>query len=185
VSETTSAPPVRTGRCTLILVIDGKRYRLSAAPPVTRGSKIWHVKVLPGQERSGRTYSICSFRSMIDCTCPDSTRNGAACKHVRALQALGIISKRSVHSVMARWEASQEMKRPRKKAASPQLALPAPAPPPSDPPRNPVLARRRHIPLNADGRAPSQADPADGFAVGWKNAVLAHLETMRTNGGAS
>jgi hypothetical protein len=37
----TERPVVRTGKCSLILVIDGRRYRVSPAPPVARGSKIW------------------------------------------------------------------------------------------------------------------------------------------------
>jgi hypothetical protein len=173
-------PPVRAGRCSLLLVIDGKRYRVSPAPPVSRGSKIWHLKVLPGQERGGRTYSICSFRGRVDCTCPDATKNGAVCKHSRALQALGLVAKTAKPSVMAAWEKSHPVKRRRK----PLLALPAPAAPAAgqkDQTKAPIMmrTRRRHVP------AVGQADPAAGFAAGWRDAVLSHVEKMRAEGGAS
>jgi hypothetical protein len=104
-------PPVRTGKCSLLLIIDGKRYRVSPAPPVSRGSKIWHLKVMPGQERAGRIYSICSFRGKVDCTCPDATKNGAVCKHSRALQALGLVAKTAKPSVLAAWEERQPTRR--------------------------------------------------------------------------
>src|SRR5271165_4157839 len=89
----TSPPVVRTGKCSLILVIDSRRYRVSPAPPVVPGAKIWHLRVLSGQIRAGKVYSVCSIRRRVDCTCPDSTQNHAVCKHVRALQALGLVAK--------------------------------------------------------------------------------------------
>jgi len=96
-------PPVRTGRCGLTLSIDGRRYRLRPAPPTGRGSKIWHLTVLAGQSRAGTTYSVCQFKRNVDCTCPDSTMQHAVCKHVRALQALGIVSPRAKASIMVAW----------------------------------------------------------------------------------
>jgi len=97
-------PPVRTGRCSLTLSIDGRHYRLRPAPPTGRGSKIWRLTVLGGQSRAGQTYSVCQFRNNIDCTCPDATANNAVCKHARALQALGLVSPRAKASVMVAWQ---------------------------------------------------------------------------------
>ena len=88
------APPVRTGRCGLTLSIDGRRYRLRPAPPTGRGSKIWRLTVLGGQSRAGQSYSVCQFKHNVDCTCPDSTIQHAVCKHIRAMQALGLINPR-------------------------------------------------------------------------------------------
>jgi hypothetical protein len=96
-------PPVRTGRCGLTLSIDGRRYRLRPAPPTGRGSKIWHLTVLGGQSRAGQSYSVCQFKRNVDCTCPDSTIKHAVCKHVRALQALGLISPAAKASIMVAW----------------------------------------------------------------------------------
>ena len=96
-------PPVRTGHCGLTLSIDGRRYRLRPAPPTGRGSKIWRLTVLAGQSRPGQTYSVCQHKHSVDCTCPDATIQNAVCKHVRALQALGLISPRAKASIMVAW----------------------------------------------------------------------------------
>jgi hypothetical protein len=172
-------PPVRAGRCSLLLIIDGKRYRVSPAPPVSRGSKIWHLKVMPGQERAGRTYSICSFRGRVDCTCPDATKNGAVCKHSRALQALGLVAKTAKPSVMAAWEERQPSRR--RKPPVPTLGQSAAAD--AAEVKAPIMRRTRR--LHTPALAPTQADPADGFAVGWKNAVICHVERLRAEGGES
>jgi hypothetical protein len=137
-------PPVRTGKCSLLLIIDGKRYRVSSAPPVSRGSKIWHLKVMPGQERAGRTYSICSFRGRVDCTCPDATKNGAVCKHSRALQALGLVAKTAKPSVMVAWEERQPSRR--RKPPVPAAAAP------------PVKARTRRLHVPAIGAASAHVE---------------------------
>jgi len=98
------APPVRTGRCGLQLTIDGRRYRILPAPPTGRGSKIWRLTVLGGQPRAGQTYSVCQYKRSIDCTCPDASANNAVCKHIRALQALGLVSPRAKASIMVAWQ---------------------------------------------------------------------------------
>jgi hypothetical protein len=105
--------------------------------------------------------------------------NHAVCKHTRALQALGIVAKTAKPSILVAWENTQPSKR--HKPPVPTLGGPFPSTPPVK-----VETRRRHVPaLAADGLAPNQADPADGFAVGWKNAVLAHVEKRRAEGGVS
>jgi hypothetical protein len=150
-----------------------------------RGSKIWCLKVCPGQLRGGKCYSVCAFRGQIDCTCPDFCKNGAVCKHLRALQVLGLVPKGSKPSVMLRWEESHPVKPRRRK---PALALPAPAAPAAkekDETKAPVMMRTRRLHVPALGLAPSQADPADGFAMGFKNAVIRHVEKLRSEGGVS
>jgi hypothetical protein len=172
-------PVVRTGRCSLILVIDSRRYRVSPAPPLSRGSKIYRLTVLPGQVRAGTVYSVCSTHGHVDCTCPDSTITHAVCKHIRALQALGLVAKTAKPTIQVAWENTQPSRR-RKPPVTP-LGGPFPSTPPVT-----VETRRRQVPaLAADGLAPSQADPADGFAVGWKNAVQCHVQQLASKGGLS
>jgi len=99
----TAPPPVRTGRADLQLLIDGKRYRLRRAPSCGKSSKIWRLTVLAGQPRAGQTYSVCQINTSVDCTCPDSTAQHAVCKHIRALQAVGIVNPRAKASIMTAW----------------------------------------------------------------------------------
>jgi hypothetical protein len=162
-------PVVRTGRCSLILIIDGRRYRVLPAPPVVRGSKIWHIKVLSGQPRAGRTYSVCSHKRHVDCTCPDSVQNHAVCKHVRALQVLGLVAKTAKPSIQVAWENTQ----PSRRRKPPVLSLTGPVPPP------PVKAttRRNHVPV--------LPDDGTSFAAGFRDAVRSHLAGMAAaKGGA-
>jgi hypothetical protein len=164
--QLTERPPVRTGKCSLILVIDGRRYRVSPAPPTKRGAKIWRLKVIPGQIRAGQIYSVCSFNGHIDCTCPDSTANYAVCKHTRALQVLGLVAKTAKPTIMIAWENTQPSRR--RKPPVPPLSAPAAAEPPKDLAR----ARRRHVPAAA-------ADGAAGFAAGWNDAVRAQIASLK------
>jgi hypothetical protein len=163
-------PVVRTGKCSLILVIDGRRYRVSPAPPVSRGSKIWRLKILPGQLRAGLVYSVCSTHGHVDCTCPDSTRNYAVCKHTRALQVLGLVAKTAKPSIVVAWENTQPSRR--RKPPVPGLSSPVPTASPVS-----AKARRRHQPA-------VQVDDASQFAAGWNDAVRSHLAGMADKGGA-
>jgi hypothetical protein len=180
--QLTQRPPVRTGKCSLILVIDGRRYRVTPGEPTRRGAKIWRLRVCPGQARAGQLYSVCSVRGHVDCTCPDSTVNFAVCKHARALQALGLVAKTATPSIMMAWRNNQPSRR--RKPPVPRLGQPAAAiPVPKDETQAPIMRRTRR--LHTSALAPSQADPADGFAQGFKNAVLCHVEKMRSEGGLS
>jgi hypothetical protein len=157
----TERPVVRTGKCSLILVIDGRRYRVSPAPPLAKGSKIWHLKVLPGQTRAGKLYSVVSIHGHVDCTCPDSTVTHAVCKHIRALQVLGLIAKTAKPSIQVAWENTQ----PSRRRKSPVPTLGGPLPPP-------VKAQTRRL------HQPVVQDDASKFAAGWNDAVRSHLATM-------
>jgi hypothetical protein len=167
-SSLSERPLVRSGKCSLILVIDGRRYRVSPAPPITRGSKIWRLKVMPGQIRAGEIYSVCSTHGHVDCTCPDSTRNYAVCKHTRALQALGMVAKTAKPSIMLAWENTQPSRR--RKPPVPSLGGPVPPPPPVK-----AATRRLHQPV--------VQDEASTFAAGWKDAVRSHIASMSAKGG--
>jgi hypothetical protein len=85
------APPVRHGLCRLTLTIDGAEYRLTRSPTARAA---WHLKKRT-EPRAGVTYCVLTHKCIVSCTCPDSVRGGAVCKHVRALVALGLVSKRA------------------------------------------------------------------------------------------
>jgi hypothetical protein len=85
------APPVRHGTCRLTLTIDGTEYRLSRSPSVRAG---WHLKKRSGP-RAGVTYCVLTHKRIVTCSCHDSIRGGAVCKHVRAMVACGLVSKRA------------------------------------------------------------------------------------------
>jgi hypothetical protein len=160
-------PVVRTGTCSLVLVIDGRRYRVSPAPPVARGSKIWHLKVIPGQIRAGKLYSVCAVRGHVDCTCPDSVQNHAVCKHVRALQVLGLIARTVKPSILVAWENTQ----PSRRRKPPIPALPGPVPP--------VKAKTRRL------HVATLPDDGTSFAAGFRDAVRSHLAGRKAaKGGA-
>ena len=84
-------PPVRTGKTRLIIVIDGVEYRLSKSPSARAA---WHLKRL-SEPRKGTVYCVLTHKCIVSCTCPDSITNGAVCKHVRALKALGLVARRA------------------------------------------------------------------------------------------
>jgi hypothetical protein len=171
-SSLSERPPVRTGKCSLILVIDGRRYRVLPAPPLSRGSKIYRLTVLPGQVRAGTTYSVCSVHGHADCTCPDSTITHAVCKHLRSLQALGLIAKSAKPTIQVAWENTQPSRR--RKPPVPTLGGPLPTPP------RPVKAQTRRL------HQPVVQDEASQFAAGWNDAIRSHLATMAAaRGGAS
>ncbi len=84
-------PPVRTGKARLVLVIDGVEYRLSKSPTARAA---WHLKRM-SEPRKGTVYCVLTHKNIVTCSCPDSIMNGAVCKHVRALVAVGLVSKRA------------------------------------------------------------------------------------------
>ena len=85
------APPVRHGTCRLIVIIDGTEYRLTRSPSARAA---WHLKRL-AEPRKGTVYCVLTHKCVVTCTCPDSITNGAVCKHVRALKALGLVARRA------------------------------------------------------------------------------------------
>ena len=83
--------PVRHGTCRLIVIIDGTEYRLTRSPSARAA---WHLKRM-AEPRKGTVYCVLTHKSVVTCTCPDSIMNGAVCKHVRALKALGLVARRA------------------------------------------------------------------------------------------
>src|SRR5690242_7588616 len=91
-STVPDSPPVRHGTCRLTITIDGVDYRLSRGPATSPGAKVWRLRALDGP-RTGNLYSVVKHRHTVSCSCPDSTVQNAVCKHVRALQACGIVTR--------------------------------------------------------------------------------------------
>jgi len=84
-------PPVRTGKTRLVLVIDGVEYRLSKSPSARAA---WHLKRM-AEPRKGTVYCVLTHKGVVTCSCPDNIMNGAVCKHVRAMVACGLVSRRA------------------------------------------------------------------------------------------
>ena len=84
-------PPVRTGVCRLTITIDGVEYRLSKSPSARAA---WHLKKRSGP-RAGTTYCVLTHHRIVTFPCPDIITNGDVCKHVRAMVAVGLVSKRA------------------------------------------------------------------------------------------
>ena len=62
-----------------------------ARPPARAG---WHLKKL-AEPRKGTVYCVLVHKSILTCSCHDSVRGGAVCKHARAMVACGLLSKRA------------------------------------------------------------------------------------------
>ena len=98
----TVQPPVRHGTCRLQITIGGTSYSLRPIPAQPRGVTVWVLRSLDGP-RAGTRYSVASVNRQAGCTCPDHETNGATCKHVMALRAIGLIprSARTVREASA------------------------------------------------------------------------------------
>jgi hypothetical protein len=188
------APPARKGLCSLSLSIDGRTYRLRRDKPLARNATTWRLTIKAGQPRAGLTYSVCTFNGRVDCTCPDSTRNFAACKHMMALRALGLISKSARPTGELTWELLHpETIKPRRAR---RVAAPLPAAPPITAPGPDPLAkaRRRHQPTTGEAslaaallgssrtEAPVTDTAAASFAAGFRTAVAEHTARLATGG---
>jgi len=114
---------------------------------------------------------VLTHHGRVDCTCPDATRNFAACKHQQALRALGLIPASARPAGQLTWETlhPKPARKPRRTAAP----LPAAAASGPDPL---AKARRRHQP------ADQITDAAPAFAAGFRTAVAEHVATLATGG---
>jgi hypothetical protein len=93
VAQSPPAPPVRRGKCRLVLEINGTAYSVRKARAASRHVKIWHL-TRPGPD-GPVTYGISKADGNIACTCPDAVMRKARCKHQRALVAAGLLCGRS------------------------------------------------------------------------------------------
>ena len=84
------ASPVRHGLCRLTLRIGGTDYTLKPCPPEANVLAAWSLRKLD-PHASARYVVAAPKGKPAHCTCPDHERSGWTCKHLGALQALGLI----------------------------------------------------------------------------------------------
>ena len=150
-----STPPVRHGTCSPLWVrINGVWYTVHTLGDQPGFTAVWQVRK-QDPERSAAYTVAQQARKDPGCTCPDHELNGFLCKHIRALQSVGLLKKprprkprqasgRRLHAKNAR------------KAIAEANALPAEA--------------RRHL--------AEIASPAEDFAAGFRAAVRDELARM-------
>ena len=87
----------RHGTCKLRVFINYDEYSLKRQPAPRPSVRVWALRKLTG-DRAGALYTVRRAAGRITCSCPDFANNKFACKHVKALVALGLLSgrKRSV-----------------------------------------------------------------------------------------
>ncbi len=84
-------PPVRHGIARLTLRIGGMDYRLRPMPAPAGFRAVWVLRKLD-PNGPAVSYSVAQAKGQpAACTCPDHELNGATCKHIMALSALGLI----------------------------------------------------------------------------------------------
>jgi hypothetical protein len=174
-------PPVRHGKCRLILIIGGTSYSLRPIPQQPRGYLVWSLRVLDG-DRAGKNYCVAIAKREAGCTCPDMETNGAVCKHVAAMRALGFlpVSCRTAGEIKAEAAriAANKARRAKAPAAAPAKPLSSQITPPvaASGPDPLARARRRHKPDRPSGPVTSLPTPT---VAGWHQAVNAHVAQLQ------
>lgn len=170
-------PPVRHGTCRLYLTIGGTRYAVRPIPGQPRGVKVYCLRALDG-ERAGALYSVAIVNREAGCTCPDAEVNGAVCKHVMALRAIGFLPVSARTAAESKAEAERLAAARQRRAAAPPVAM---IEPPAEKPELLARARRRHTPVTSSPGAslPPPASPASPFAAGFRQAVSGHVAQLQ------
>jgi hypothetical protein len=123
-----SAPPapaatIRHGKCRLELSIGGTRYRLHPLTPPAGFEVVWSLRKQADDHSA--VYQVAVEKGQQPaCTCPDCEINGAVCKHIGALKALGLIPGRKARPAAARRSHARRLA---------EAAAPAPSPRPAGP----------------------------------------------------
>lgn len=155
----------RHGKCRLTLTIGETEYRLRPFPPApgTGLKQIWTLrKIQTDPLREPVAYAVATDGRQAKCTCPDHEINGASCKHIGALVALGLLKTRRP--------------RPAKAPAPAPAPVEASAPPPVPAP-SPAAGINDRIPEGwqpggAARPAPAPARPDRGpIAEGFRRAT--------------
>jgi hypothetical protein len=119
-----TAAPVRHGKCSLHLSIGGTRYRLHPLTPPAGYKLVWSLR--KQAETDSAVYQVAIAKGQQPaCTCPDFTINGAICKHVGALKALGLIPGRKARPAAARRSHARRLAEPAEAPAPVSAAAPA------------------------------------------------------------
>jgi hypothetical protein len=151
-------PPVRHGLCRLTLRIKGIDYRLRPMPAPPGFRAVWVLRKLdPHSVAASYSVAAPSGGKPAGCTCPDHEINGAICKHILALSAVGLIPKPKVPKPRPpRKRDLQLHAKNARRAIAEANALPAEA--------------RRHL--------AEIAPPAEDFAAGFRAAIRDELARM-------
>jgi SWIM zinc finger len=133
------AVPIRHGRCSLHLSIGGTCYRLHPLTPPAGFKLVWSLH--KQAETDSAVYQVAIEKGRQPaCSCPDFTINGAVCKHVGALKALGLIPGRKARPAAARRSHARRLA-----AEAPAPAGPPPARPFATGFRSAVAAELRRM----------------------------------------
>ena len=163
-------PPVRHGKCRLTLTIGGTHYSLRPIPGQPRGMRVYALRSLNG-ERAGKYYSVAVVNREAGCTCPDAETNGAVCKHIMALRALGFLPVSARTAAESRAEAARLAAAKKRRPTAPPAA---PVAPPAGP--DPLArARRKHTPVTIS----PPASPQSPFVAGFKAAIREHVTQLQ------
>ena len=166
-------PPVRHGTCRLTLTIGGTDYALRPIPGQPRGMHVYCLRPLNG-ERAGKIYSVAIVNREAGCTCPDAEVNGAVCKHVMALRAIGFVPISARTASESKAEAARVAATRRRRTAAPAAAEVIP----------PAGLSRRRLQRHAVTLAaalPPQP-PQSPFVAGWHQAVNQHVTALAKGG---
>jgi hypothetical protein len=88
-------PPVRHGTCQIRLIINSYAYVIKRSRGLGRHTRSWVLRKRSGL-RAGAVYAVVTHKGVVTCSCPDSTRTGAVCKHIAAMRAAGLVSRRAI-----------------------------------------------------------------------------------------
>jgi hypothetical protein len=159
-------PPARHGVCRLRLQIGGTNYALWPVKGQPRGMVVWSLRSIDGP-RAGTRYCVASVHREAGCTCPDHEINGAMCKHLLALKAIGLIPRSS----RTKAECADELAaRARRAPAARQI--------PAVADKRLARARRHHKPeLGPAPPRPYHPDPV-ATAKEFRSAVSSHIATL-------
>jgi hypothetical protein len=151
------APPVRHGSCSPLWVrINGVWYTVHTLGDQPGFTAVWQVRK-QDPERSAAYTVAQQARKDPGCTCPDHELNGFLCKHIRALQSVGLLKKpRPRTPRQSRKRDLQLHAKNARQAIAEVKALPAEA--------------RRHL--------AEIAPPAEDFAAGFRAAIRDQLARM-------
>jgi hypothetical protein len=100
-APTAPAAAARHGKCGLHLSIGGTRYRLRPLAPPAGFRVLWSLRKQANDHSAIYQVAVAKGQAPA-CTCPDYRINGAVCKHIGALVALGLIPGRKPRPAAAR-----------------------------------------------------------------------------------
>ncbi len=148
-------PPVRHGTCSPLWVrINGVWYTVHTLADQPGFTAVWQVRKQDPEKSA--VYTVAQqARKDPGCTCPDHELNGFLCKHIRALQSVGLLRK----------------PRPRKPRQASGRRLHAKN-------ARKAIAEAKALPVEARRHLAEIAPPREDFAAGFRAAVRDELARM-------